>query len=174
MVFFAIIPFWNLQDQGNVLGAYLGIMFNHQGDQNGQEYLLNGVLVEIGYIDGIFAIQTWHMICHLYDIFFIFLIIIMVIMMFPVDCTVHKDSKKVSYICEVRMAKYHQDFQFQPKPHLEDIHVKCLLQILAISFNRCMIAQSTITYQMNPVCKHTQCLPFLFVCLFVFIHITLQ
>ena len=113
-----IIPFWNLQDQGNVLGAKCRYHVYHQGDQNGQECLLNGVF-------GGNWVYLWDF-CHLnmtYDMpliwfFFIFLIIIMVIMMLPVYCPVPKDSKKVSHV-----AKYHQDFQVPPTPHLEDIPV---------------------------------------------------
>ena len=37
-----------------------------------------------------------------------------------VHCPGPEDSKK-GIICEVRMAKYHQDIQFPPKPHFGDI-----------------------------------------------------
>ena len=53
-----MIPILNFHDKGNELGDIFRHQIYYQDDQEAQEYHLSGVLVEIGYLDGVFAIQT--------------------------------------------------------------------------------------------------------------------
>ena len=60
-----MIPFWNPQDQGNVLGSISRHHVYPQDDLEAQECPLTGDLVEIGCLDGGFAILISHIIPHI-------------------------------------------------------------------------------------------------------------
>ena len=55
-----MVPFWNPQDHGDRLGSISRHHVYHQDDLEAQECPLTGVLVEIGCLDGGFAILTSH------------------------------------------------------------------------------------------------------------------